>query len=123
LFLPSARLRAQTGQPLQLDCTLPFEAISEDRGIDDECGIEGETAIQKLKLQNRAKNNFCATGRPEYVTFYSFRKPQEAAEALDLDVRTSRDQLRDLHTTHLGGSIGEGTHVQLAGYGFGSVCV
>jgi hypothetical protein len=49
-------------------CTLPFDAISVHRSIDKTCVIEGTSrpedgALEANKEQNRAKNNFCATGR------------------------------------------------------------
>ena len=56
LVLPNWAL----AQPFEAGCDLPFANIAQGRVIDDECGIEGETSSTKYKLQNRAKNNFCA---------------------------------------------------------------
>jgi hypothetical protein len=42
--------------------------------------------------------------------------PRPRPQITDLDFNQNRDQLRDLHTAHLHKSIGEGTHVHMAGY-------
>jgi len=51
---------------------LPFSAIEIKHAIDDTCGLDGKkTASGPSHLQNKAKNNFCASatsGTPEAVT-------------------------------------------------------
>ena len=59
---------AQVGVPFQAACTLPFVQIAVQQDIDLDCGPAGLTSNTKSQIQNRAKNNFCATGTPTLVT-------------------------------------------------------
>lgn len=48
---------------------LPFASIEVNHPIDSSCGLEGATsASANSHLQNKVKNNFCATGTPETFT-------------------------------------------------------
>ncbi len=71
LLLPSASLLAQAAFPdhCQNGTPLPFGAIKHVQPIDATCGIEGKTSSPaNSHLQNKVKNNFCATGKPEVFT-------------------------------------------------------
>jgi hypothetical protein len=58
--------RAQSFQP---GCNLPFDDIKgEDLKIDESCGIEGAGGSNEKIAENRAKNNFCASGQPASLT-------------------------------------------------------
>jgi hypothetical protein len=66
-------LQAQEGQPFDPGCTsLPFIALHHP--IDDDCGVEGKLADPAKQQESRAKNDFCSTGTPTWVTFYTFKK-------------------------------------------------
>ncbi len=73
LFLPFS-ISAQATFPAHCDSgsALPFSAIEIKHSIDDTCGLEGKkTAAQPSHIQNKVKNNFCATapgGTPDTVT-------------------------------------------------------
>ena len=54
--------------PFTPGCTLPFASIAKTHPLDGSCPIEGEGSA-KSKLQNRAKNNFCAAGVPTILTY------------------------------------------------------
>ena len=93
-------------------CTLPFAAIAEERAVDHNCDLDGDGSASS-KLQNRAKNNFCAQGDPALVTFFTLRQLQRAVEeedvlGLNYTVPSSRDMLVDLHTTTERDVLGEG---------------
>jgi hypothetical protein len=66
--------------PFQLSCsTLPFETIKKDRDIDDVCDGAGTASTEPQREQNRAKNEFCASGPAALATEFSsnnFRRPQ-----------------------------------------------
>ena len=63
---PSTILLAQATFPD--DCNgspIPFSAIEVKRPIDSTCGINGKpTASKPSQLQNKVKNNLCASGNP-----------------------------------------------------------
>src|SRR5882724_1966070 len=50
-------------------CILPFDSIKESHPLDGSCGAEGKTSSDATRLQNTAKNNFCATGSRVSLTF------------------------------------------------------
>src|SRR6266568_3848246 len=71
---------AQDGQPFVHGCTsLPFQ--EQHHPIDDDCGIEGKLADAAKKVESRAKNDFCETGTPTWVTFFTFGKLKQATDA------------------------------------------
>jgi hypothetical protein len=113
----SLPLFAQTFKP---PCTLPFDDIAEKRGIDSQCGAAGQGSPAS-QIQNRAKNNYCATGDPVLVTFFTFKQLQKAVEANNVlgpkyKVPDDRDMLKKLRDTTEGDKIGEGTVVQFAAF-------
>lgn len=114
-----AVLAAQNGQPFDPGCQLPFAAIAVERPIDSICGIEGKTASNDQNhAQNRAKNNFCATGDPVTVTQADFVNLQAAVAAAGIPFGSAqrlpadRSVLHDIAKTSEGTSIGEGTRVR-----------
>src|SRR6266516_4454184 len=55
--------------PFVVGCTLPFDGIKQEQDIDLTCPADGDAATTDAhKAQNRAKNNFCASGTPALVT-------------------------------------------------------
>jgi hypothetical protein len=74
LVLLSGAVLAQTSFPDHCDngSPLPFAAIEVKHPVDNTCGLEGKTtASANSHLQNKVKNNFCATsdsGQPETIT-------------------------------------------------------
>lgn len=60
--------------------SLPFPVASEARDIDSFCPVEGGSSPDSPKgLQNRAKNNLCASGAPKPLTFADFMSLQDKA--------------------------------------------
>jgi len=102
-------------------CTLPFDSIKESHPIDGTCGPEGKTQDASNQAQNRAKNNFCATGDPIRVTFSTFLRLQQAAQDQNipfgsgLNLPPDRTVLKDLATVG-GTKIGEGTVVRIVAF-------
>lgn len=103
--------------------TLPFEDIKEKHPIDDECDIEG-MGSDLSRLQNRAKNNFCATGTPVAVTRTTFIRLQQAADKFDKSeipwgsgnsLPPDRSKLKGVVTV-AGKKLGEGTVVTFVGF-------
>ena len=81
--LPATACSAGNPQqgPFQLSCsTLPFETIKKDRDIDDACDRAGTAGTEPQREQNRAKNEFCASGSAALATEFSFKRLQAAAE-------------------------------------------
>jgi len=103
-------------------CALPFESIKEAHPIDSSCGPEGRTASDANRLQNIAKNNFCATGDPVIVTFNTFPKLQQAAENQNIpfgsgqNLPDDRSVLKGIYTASDGKKIGEGSVVRLVAF-------
>lgn len=103
-------------------CPAPFVEIARHHPIDDTCGAEGHGTSEAQKAQNRAKNNFCATGEPAVVTTVSFRKLQAAAGdsgvsfGSDGQLPDDRSALRKLYTTSFGATIGEGDLVTFVAF-------
>ncbi len=109
-------------QGFELPCTLPFDEIKEIHPIDDSCGIEGVGSSDAHLAQNRAKNNFCATGTPVRVTYNNFLRLQQAAEKKSIPFGSSnslpedRSVLRDVYITSAGKKLGEGTLVRYVAF-------
>lgn len=74
----------QVGTAFKPDCTLAFDAIKKKHPIDESCGPDGDTEEDAHREQNRAKNIFCAEGKPLPVTINTFVKLQRAAEDNDI---------------------------------------
>lgn len=61
--------------------TLPFPVATEARDIDSSCPAEGASDPDSPKgLQNRAKNNLCASNNAKTLTFADFMSLQRDAE-------------------------------------------
>ena len=130
--------RAQSQDKFTLTCSLPFDDISVHRAIDKGCAIEGaprpeDGAVEANKEQNRAKNNFCATGAPVTVTRQTFQNLETKVEALETTTATSahpftfgshaqvpedRTVIRStpFYTTSDGDPVHEGTLVRTVAY-------
>jgi hypothetical protein len=121
LALP-ASLVAQEGEDFAPGCPLPFASIAVQHPIDSgdaRCGIEGKSAADDANhAQNRAKNNFCATGDAVTLTQDDFVKLQKAVDDAGIpsgstkSLPPDRKVLHDLHTTGGGAKVGEGTKVR-----------
>ncbi|MGH7517118.1 MAG: hypothetical protein ACREOC_06570 [Gemmatimonadales bacterium] len=106
---------AQDGEPFNADCTPLF--TPQQHSIDSDCGIEGAGTTAAKRLESRAKNNFCATGAPVRLTFFSFDRLHAATKAADFDLGASREGVRgDVLTTSDGNPVGEGDVVMIAGF-------
>ena len=114
-----AAVHAQGFKP---DCPLPFDSLAAKHPIDDDCGPEGTGTGEAQQAQNRAKNNFCATGTPVRITYATFQRLQHAAEQQGISfgsnskIPPDRSVLKDLYTTSDGAKLGEGALVRLAAY-------
>src|SRR4051794_10459853 len=81
MFARESVVVAQQG-PFQLSCsTLPFQTIKKDRPIDNVCDRAGDATTAPNQAQNRAKNQFCASGTPAYTTFFTFKQLQSKTAA------------------------------------------
>jgi hypothetical protein len=103
-------------------CPLPFAALMSKHPIDDNCNPDGSATTPAQKLQNEAKNNFCATGTPVSITYAHLAKLQTLAEQLGVPHGSSnslppdRGVLHDIFTTESGATIGEGSLVRLSAF-------
>src|SRR5262245_761449 len=114
--LPSPA-RAQDGEPFEHGCATALPFTAEQHPIDADCGIEGAGTTTAKKLESRTKNNYCATGAPSRVTFYSFDRLQAATKAPGFDLGANREGVRtDVHTTSDGNAVGEGDVVTISGF-------
>lgn len=111
---PEARRTAVLFKP---GCKFPFDSIkSTGLEIDAKCTADGNGADDTAKvLENHAKNNFCATGKPVAITYDDLKNLQAFADenGLKKGLKTSRDSLIDIFDSSGGSKIGEGTLVQL----------
>ena len=112
--------RPAPAEDFQPGCTLPFDQIkSENLEIDAECGIEGAGGSDEKVAENRAKNNFCATGSAASLSFVSFKKLQQKTDegkADGVNFKADRTLLREIHTTSDGDTVGEGSRVRFAAF-------
>ncbi len=112
---------AQPNTKFEPGCKLPFDAIKgEGLAIDSSCGGVGSVPVNSpFGKQNKAKNNFCATGDPIPVTFKTFDRLQQAAVKKGVKFGKSlpakREVLQKLITTS-GKNLGEGVIVTLEGF-------
>lgn len=103
-------------------CQLPFDSLKVKHPIDEDCAAVGSATSESQKDQNRAKNNFCASGVPIRVTYLTFQRLQERTEEREVPFGSSnrlpedRSILQGIYTTSDGASIGEGTVVRFAAY-------
>ena len=55
----STQSHLRGGPPIQIACSLPFDAVKLHQPIDDSCGLDGNAdANSPQAAQNDAKNNF-----------------------------------------------------------------
>lgn len=120
---------------------MPFNAAAVERPIDRDCGTEGSAksnnATERARqAQNRAKNQFDATGTPVPILITDFDRLEKATvrarkcaannmdncHRVDLtgELPSDRAQLKDLATTKAGAPVGEGTVVVLEAKVLGS---
>ena len=123
LVVTSLPASSQRNVAFDPGCTLPFESIKTHRWIDTYCGPEGSAGTDAGKVQNRAKNQFCASGNPVDLSLANFRSLQEAADDANIWRKpkgipspTWRAKLKDIWATADGAKIGEGDLVRFAGY-------
>jgi hypothetical protein len=109
-------------EPFNAGCTLPFAAIAKTHPLDGSCPIEGQGSV-KSQLQNRAKNNFCASGVPVTLTYQNFKSLQTAVNndgtipfGCPTCIPEDRSKLRDIFTLPNGIRIGEGSLVRYVGF-------
>jgi hypothetical protein len=89
-------VQAESFQPA---CTLSFDAIKgEDLKIDQQCGIEGAGDTDEKRAENRAKNNFCASGPGSslsnvsvFVSAFGGRTAAKSATRQRREIALSRD--------------------------------
>jgi hypothetical protein len=119
--LPRLAPQASHADVFRPPCTIPFDAIKEHHPIDSSCGAFGNQQEDTARgVQNQAKNNFCAHGRPVNIDFEVLHQLQQDAVnagitfGSDGSIPSDRSILRNLSTT--AGSIGEGTVVRLAAF-------
>ena len=110
-------------EEFKLPCAVlpsPLDEIrNTDLEIDQVCGFEGNHNNERKRLENRAKNDFCATNTPIAINFGVLRRLQENADKraddIKKELKASRKILRSM-TTHNGEEIGEGTLVRLVAF-------
>jgi hypothetical protein len=126
---PPARLSSAAPPPPDYvaGCTLPFADIAGHHSIDHACTIAGDLAADAAnQLQNRTKNNFCATGTPVPVTWTTFKGLQTATNALPAPftfgshsrLPDDRAPIRDngFYATSNGDAVHEGTVVRTVAF-------
>lgn len=111
-----ARFSGQAQVPAFIaGCELPFKDLATETTISVSCAIDGVGSAQS-RLQNRAKNNFCASGPAANITNTSFRNLQKKVDKLPASFQwgtptnlpSDRSPLEDIYTTSNGDTIGEG---------------
>jgi hypothetical protein len=75
-----APMTAQPNQPLTEKCSHPQFPSAQKTAIDDRCGIDG-TGTGADATQDSIKNNFCAPGPANPITFDDLQQLQAAVEA------------------------------------------
>lgn len=125
LLVASSSLRAQVNTEFHAGCPLPFDAIAEEHvGVDDYCGIEGETAVDDTgnQQQNRIKNDFCLKGDPVVIAPNTLVRLQKRIDqqgkikyGSGRSTPVDRTPLQDVLTVS-GEKIGEGSLITMVGY-------
>lgn len=128
LILLTSVLQSATGQGFHPTCenSLPFQlrTLRRINSIDKICDLDGEGSARS-RLQNTAKNNFCASGPTVRITHTTFSRLQQRIETRLADmgiawgtptqIPDSRNMLDNVHTVG-GVSIGEGSVVRYVGF-------
>lgn len=113
---------AQADDQFTPPCALPFATIAQKHDIDRTCGPGGDTESGPHAAQNRAKNNFCATGLPVPVTYEIFKALQRAVDKAGIPYGSSnklppdRDALTEILKLSSGKTVGEGTIVRYVAF-------
>ena len=101
-------------------CEVPFGSIGEVRDIDN-CGVEG-TGSERSRLQNRAKNNFCASAPTLDINRQDLERLQTKVDELEdfewgtpTKLPEDRTPLKSI-TTVSGQAAGEGSRVRVRAY-------
>jgi hypothetical protein len=129
LVLTALIFRSASGQgfdpPCESNLPLQLGTIAQQRPIDSTCDLDGSAGSESGRLQNLAKNNFCATGTPFRLTNNRFLQLQRTVEQrLDnagiawgtpFTLPPSRELLRNVRTFN-GVSVGEGKVVRYVGF-------
>lgn len=102
-------------------CELPFDDIkTEGLEVDTKCTIDGNAGDKTAKrLENNAKNNFCAGGKPRPITYDDLIKLQEESDkvpGLRNALKTSRNGLLAIFSPTGQPALGEGTLVQFVAF-------
>jgi hypothetical protein len=106
-------------------CTIPFVDIQGANAVG--CTIAGNLGADAAnQLQNRTKNNLCATGTPAEATWITFKKLQANTDTLPapfsygshstLPADRSPIRAAGFHTTTNGDEVHEGTLVRMVGF-------
>ena len=106
--------------PFAPGCELPFHKIAKKHIVDSACTIEGYSKNESSRLQNIAKNNFCANNKPIQISLKDFSILQEKADEKNIahgrnHLPSSRGELAHLMELH-GDKLGEGRVVQFTGF-------
>ncbi len=124
-------IKGQPGKKFELSCPLPFEAIKKKAlKIDKTCGITGKNTKPSAQTeQNKAKNNFCASGAPVSLNFDDFSQLQQRVEEVHMpfgkikagnrvidNLPKDRTPLQNILKLASGAMIGEGNVVVVEGF-------
>jgi len=116
------RVQPLSGARFRPPCELPFASLAQRRPIDDSCDPDGSATTDPQREQNKAKNNFCASGSPSRITFQTLTRLQQTAEDLDIPHGSSnrlpadRSVLHGILSSPDTGPIGEGSLVRLSAF-------
>ncbi len=117
--------RAWATDAFKVDCDLPMDSIARHRQIDSTCANQGKASgSDENHAQNRAKNNFCASGDAVMVKIKDFKALQKAVDKAVPEIPfgtgthlpPDRARLVDISKTDSGQDIGEGTVVGFVGF-------
>jgi len=114
-------LTAVGNAAFEVGCTLPFDDIKGDDPISF-CANHGSATEAEQQAQNRAKNNFCATGTATNLTYQDFLRLQKAADDAEIEfgsharVPKDRSALKNIITSASGKHVGEGSIVRYVGF-------
>jgi hypothetical protein len=129
-LLPSALDRATNKGPgatapapvvFKTKCELPFDDIkTEGLTVDAKCGLDGSAAANdvKTRLEMNVKNNFCAEGSANPITYDDLKDLQKLSDSQGLKqkLKTSRTSLTNIFKSAAGNQVGEGSLVQLVAF-------
>lgn len=117
---PNAPAKTVASAPLfKPGCELPFEDIkTPGLDVDEQCTSDGNAGDNTAKrLENNAKNNFCAQGTPVPIVYADFTNLQKAADDVDdLNLKTSRKALLGILSEPGKPKLGEGKLVQFVAF-------